>query len=240
MNHSNTSIRLCEEILNEKTCHDLCRKYKFIKRSSRKLEGYEFIKAMIIPSEGLSTDSLQGICKRMHDFNPQANLTAQALCKRINQVAAPVLMKAIFIEILSYMHSKEIERNPLLSKALGDFNRILVEDSTVCALNEKLQEHFKGANRGGTGAKSQIKIDFIYNLMTSTMVDSEIYQGNEPDQGIAGRILQHIQPRDLVLRDLGYAVLKSFQAITDKGAYFLSRLQPNVKVYCKRQMSPSC
>src|SRR5258708_654534 len=193
MNNSNAIMHFCEEILNEKTCYALARKHKFIERSTSKLRGYEFIKTMIIPSEGLSTDSLHGLCKRIREFNPEANLSAQALCKRINDVSSKEFMQNVFAVILNYMHSKIIDGCPKLNKTLAYFKSVLIEDSTVAKLNKKLQEKFEGTNRGGTGAKSQVKIDLIYNLTKGIMVDAEIYSGKEPDQGLASKIIKYIQ-----------------------------------------------
>jgi hypothetical protein len=234
MNHSNAIVHFCEEVLNEKTCHILARKYKFIERSTSKLKGHEFIKAMIIPSKGLSTDSLQGICKRIKGFNSAADLSAQALCERINDVSSKELMKNVLATILCYMHTKIIDNCPKLDKILGHFTSILLEDSTVAKLNKKLQEEFIGTNRGGTGAKSQVKIDLIYNLTKGTLVDTQIYSGKVPDQGLASRIIKYVQVGDLVIRDLGYFVLKSLKAIAELGAYFLSRFLSNIKVYLKK------
>jgi len=234
MNHSATIVHFCDELLNEKTCYALARKYKFIERSTSKLKGYEFIQAMILPSKGLSTDSLQGISKRIREINPEADLSSQALCERINDRSSKELLKNVFAIILRYMHAKTIDCCPKLNKSLGHFNNILLEDSTVAKLNEKLQDKFVGTNRGGTGAKSQIKIDLIYNLMKGVIVDAQIYSGSEPDQGLANRIIKYVQAGDLVIRDLGYFVLKSFKLIAELGAYFLSRFLPNVKIYINK------
>ncbi len=134
MNHSNDIIQFCDEILNEKTCYLLARKHKFIQRSTSKLKGYEFIKAMIIPSEGLSTDSLQGLCKRIKEFNPEADLSAQALCERINDANTKEFIKGVYSTILQYVHSKIFDDCPKLNKALNYFKSVLIEDSTSAKL----------------------------------------------------------------------------------------------------------
>jgi len=41
----------------------------------------------------------------------------------------------------------------------------------------------------------------------------------------SGRCLDWIQPGDLLLRDLGYAVIEGWQALLKRGAYFVSRLR---------------
>lgn len=234
MNHSDNILHFSDEILNEKFCYDLAKKHKFIERSTSKLKGYEFVKAMIVPSKGLSTDSLQGLCKRIREFNPEAGLSAQALCERINDVRAKEYMAAILAVILRYCHQKIINKCPKLEKAISYFESVKVEDSTVAKLNERLQKQFEGTSRGGTGPKSQVKIDLIYDLMKGVTIDAKIYRGKEPDQSLANRIIQFIKKDDLVLRDLGYFVLHSLKKIQEVGAYFLSRFQPNVKVFLKK------
>lgn len=236
MNHSNDIIQIVDQTLNDKKCHELCRKNKFIKRSSSKLKGHEFIKTMILPSEGLSEDSLKGLCKRIQQFNPEANITAQALCERINDTSSSRLMRAVYEELITCQYSKTIMRCPKLAAALGNFNSVLIEDSTMVTLNEKLRNEYKGTSRGrGIGAKSQVKIDLIYDIMNGLIVDSELYSGKVPDQSLAGKIIKFLNNKDLVIRDLGYFVLKTLKAIADQGAYFLSRLQPNVKIFLKEE-----
>jgi hypothetical protein len=139
-------------------------------------------------------------------------------------------MKGVYGLILSHMHSCVINTFSKF-RALENFNSVLIEDSTVLKLNEKLQEDFQGTNRGGTGAKSQAKIDVIYDLVKGVIVNAEIYNGKDPDQGLASRILPFVKPGDLVIRDLGYFVLKSFYSFIKLEAYFISRLLPHVKIY---------
>ncbi len=142
MNHSHDIVNTFEEILNENKCHDLARHYKFIQRSSSKLKGHEFINIMILPAEGVTTDSLKGLCKRMKEINSEANLSAQALCERINNASSVDLMRGVFAQVLLNAQSKFIQKNLLLTKTLSKFETILIEDSTVCTLNEKLASHY--------------------------------------------------------------------------------------------------
>jgi hypothetical protein len=230
-NHSHKIIEVFDEKFNEKKCHELCRQYNFIQRSSSKLRGDEFIKTMILPSEGLSTDSLQGLCLRMRKFNPEANLTAQALCERINDISSSRLMQGVFTQLLLHAQAYMLKDCPKLAEVFKDFNRVLLEDSTVMELNEQLQNEYEGTNRGGSGSKSQVKIDVIHDIMKGLMVDAKIYNGNENDQTFANRILKYITAGDLIIRDLGYFVLDSLNAIMKANAYFLSRLLPNVHFY---------
>lgn len=230
MNHSEKIVMFFEENFNEKKCLDLSRKHQFIKRASSKLKGYEFIKVMIIPSPGLSLDSLSGLCKRIEEFNPEAKLSPQALCLRINDISSSRLMKSLFVELLQqlkkYLHSCE-----KLKSALTNFNRVLIEDSSCITLNEKLEAIYKGNKRASANIKAQIKIDLIYDLINGSTVDASLFNGNEPDQSLAQRIIRFLQPQDLLIRDLGYFSIVAFKAIADVGSYFLSRLMPRVHFY---------
>lgn len=235
MNHSNAIVQFLEEKFNEKKCYEFCLRHNFIVRSSSKLKGYEFIKTMIIPSEGLSTDSLKGLCKRILHFNPKADLSAQALCKRINDISSGVLMQAIFKEILLQVHEKITQFSKGVMNELSGFYRVLVEDSTVAQLNNKLEARYTGTNRGGKGVKAQIKIDVIHDLKSGSTIDARLFRGNEPDQGLACRILSFLKGGELVIRDLGYFVLKSLKGIADMGSYFLSRVKANTNFFLNRE-----
>lgn len=234
MDHSEAIMQFFDENFNEKKCHDLCRQYKFIQRSSSKLKGDEFIKTMIMPSEGLSIDSLKGLCKRMRKFNPEADLSAQALCERINDPSSSKLMKGILTEILGKIHERITKSCSKLAMGLEGFKRVLLQDSTVFSLNEQLQDIYKGTTRGNNCVKAQVKIDLIHDVGKGLLIDAKLFRGNEPDQSLAGRIVNFTEAGDLVIRDLGYFAIHAFQAIDAKGAYFLSRQKAGVYFYLNK------
>jgi hypothetical protein len=234
MNHSHTIIEFFEENFNEKKCHELCRRHGFIKRSTSKLEGYEFIKTMIMPSEGLSVDSLKGLCKRLQKFNPEADLSAQALCKRINSISSGSLMKGIFSEILVDLHRRLKKSRPRLVQSLNFFNRVLLQDSTLITLNEIFEKIYKGCKRGNNCIKSQFKIDVIHDISNGVLIDASIFNGNDPDQGLSGRIINFIEPGDLIIRDLGYFSCAVLRKIIACSAYFISRLRSCVNFYLNK------
>ncbi len=233
--HSEQIVQIFDEIFNEKKCHELSRKYKFIKRSTSKLKGSEFIKAMVIPSKGSSTDSLKGLCKRILKFNNEAELSSQALCKRINNPASNALMRGVLNELLIKVHEQITCVCPKLAVGLKEFARVLVEDSSIAVLNEKLEQKYKGINRGGCSGKAQVKIDLITDIAKGLLIDAQLFRGNEPDQGNAERILSFIKEGDLIIRDLGYFAIKAFKKIAEANAYFLSRLLSGVHFYLNKE-----
>jgi hypothetical protein len=232
--HSQQILNVFDEFFNEKKCYALCKECRFIKRSSSKLKGAEFIKAMIIPGSELGTSSLKKMCSRIKDFNPEADLSAQALSLRINGIGSVLLMKSVFAELRQYIYARAIERHSMLRGPLAGFTSVKIEDSTCITLHKKLEGKYKGTGRGGS-VMSQIKINVISDFMKGVIVDASLHEGKVPDQALAGNILKHVQEGDLIIRDLGYFCLRIFQEIIGKGGYILSRLQPNVKVYLSKE-----
>lgn len=232
--HFDKIVQFFDEAFNEKKCHELCKKYQFIKRSSSKLNGQEFIKAMIIPSKGSSTDSLKGLCKRLRKFNNELQMSSQALCKRINNPAACALMKGVFNELLIKVHEQITYFCPKLAEGVKGFNRILVQDSSIAVLNEKLEAKYTGTNRGGCSGKAQVKIDLITDISQGLLIDAQLFRGNEPDRSLAERILSIIEKGDLIIRDLGYFTINAFKKIAESSAYFLSRLLPGVLFFLNK------
>ena len=215
-------------IFNEKTCNDLAHEHRFVQRSTSKLKGDEFIKLFTLPCEGLSEDSLDGLCERLQKLNPDANLSSPALAQRINTPYASNMMKACFQKILQYSRLKIQKQYTSLEGALKEFNNVFIQDSTVCALNENLQKFYKGTRKS---CKSQLKIDLIHNFAEGRICDALICSGNVPDQGLSERIIKFIHAGDIVIRDLGYFNLKVFKQIDMNNAFYLSRMLSHVKVF---------
>lgn len=234
MNHSETMVTVIEQILNEKDCYELARKENFIQRSSSKLKGHEFIKALIIPSAGSSVDSLDGLAQRIKKYNSEADLTAQAICDRINTQASVGFLREVFLKILQFSRTGIVNKYPYLAELHKKVNNILLEDSTICTLNAVHQKKYEGTNKNVESSQSQVKIDLIHNFTTGTIIDVEVCSGKQPDQGLSKRILKYIKTGDLVIRDLGYFVLKVLKGIADALAYFLTRVSPNIKVFLNR------
>ena len=228
-------LSVCDNIFNPESCHQLARQSGFIKRSTSKISGHEFVKVLIIPSNGLSEDSLNGLCERMREFNAQANISAPALAQRINSQAAVRFMKGCFERTLKLVREKLERQYCVLRGVLKRFENVYIQDSTIFEINKKLSKHFPGTKRGGkkgdSTCKSQMKIDLIHNFSTGQIADAQIYEGKRPDQALSGKIESLIRKTDLVIRDLGYFKIESLQTIIKLGAYFLSRFPSHVKVY---------
>jgi len=228
-------LSIFDDILNKEDCYQLAKQHQFIQRSSSKIKGHEFVKALVLPSQDSLEDSLNDICERMRNFNPHAYISAPALAQRINQTSSVRFMRAIFEKFLQKTRENLEKGNPCLKGILKIFNNIFIQDSTVFELNKKLTLYFPGTKRGGkkggTTCKSQVKIDLIQNFATGKIEEAQIYEGKRPDQSLSDKIIHNLNPGDLVLRDLGYFKIDVFETIMKTGAFFISRFPSHVKVY---------
>lgn len=185
---------------------------------------------MTLMSMGLIEDaglSLDGLCDILEQINPDASLSSQGLSQRINSGQAVSCLETVLKDALQKNISAPADDN--CGGLLSPFRRVLIEDSTYCSLNERLAEEFKGS--GGSASRSSVKIDLIYEFKNHMIQEVVINSGNVPDQSVAGSILNHIQPGDLILRDMGYFITDILTGIRDREAFYLSRLPKGINIY---------
>ena len=213
-------------IVSPKFCNELAKKSGLVKRSSSQLQGYEFAQALLIPNGFLGSETLNSLAVRMNKINNNCNLSAPALCQRMNSTMAVIFMKACFDKVLTTFVKKDFV-------SLGDlqnfscFKRILIQDSTVIELQHGFSPGFKGYK--GT-SKSNLKIDYIFDYLSEQTVDLSIFSANQADQSLAARINFYLEKGDLVIRDLGYFAVERFKEIEAK-CYHISRLKTDVNIY---------
>jgi DDE family transposase len=204
-----------EIIISQNFCYDLAKRVGFIQRSTSQLKGYEFAQAMMIPNGFLETETLNSLAIRMQKVNKECNLSASALAQRMNTEAAENFMKKCFEKMLKETLQREFSDLSDLPN-LASFNRVLIEDSTVAELHEKLSPHFKGS--GGAGSKAAVKINYIFDYLSEQAVDIQFFPGNKPDQALADQVIPLLEKDDLLIRDLGYYSLERIKDIEKKKA----------------------
>jgi len=117
------------------------------------------------------------------------------------------------------------------SAMLTPFNRLVVQDSSCIKLPRCLWTLYEGSH-SKTGKKTaSARIQLTADLKKDEVLALELKGYRDNDQSYSDAVCEMLQAKDLVLRDQGYFVLDVFEQITKTGAYFLSRLKPNVNVY---------
>jgi hypothetical protein len=154
-------------------------------------------------------------------------LSKQSLWGRINLGAV-----AFFRHVLAMVIGQRVQGSGRpVPKALTFFNRVLIQDSTTLKLIAKLAALFPGSHNQCGNKNGQLKIQAIYELLTQRFISFSLSGFTRNDQAAASDVLSVVQAGDLILRDLGYFVAKSFECIANAGAFFLSRLRLDVKIY---------
>ena len=110
------------------------------------------------------------------------------------------------------------------------FGRVLLQDSSVVQLPQRFQAEFGGVGNQH-GRSCQARLQVVYDLLTERFVSFAITPYRVNDLKAAPALLAELRPADLVLRDMGYFVLATLQAIAAAKAFFLSRLPPGVGVF---------
>lgn len=163
-------------------------------------------------------------------LNPQIRISNQALSKYFHKESSRDLIKEIFEYILQHHQKTSIlDISEVNIDSLKKYNKILIQDSTVCKLNDKLKDKYKGT--GGSGSQSSVKIDLIYEFKACKILQVNILSGNQPDYNSAETIFKVAEKGDLILRDLGYFKIDQLRKFNKNEIYFISRLVSTVKVY---------
>lgn len=221
-------------IFYDEKLKDIAKKTNFVQRSSSRIQGNEFVQAMVMASIDPKSTPLSGISDNLRTINSESKMTISALRQRINNPNTQAFLEEVYrYTIESKLKLLSAELNTSQDKfnrgALQHFSKVLIHDSSCCALNECLKEHFEGS--GGLASKSLVKIDLIYDLKSNIAEEVILTDVREPDQALSKRILKHITPNTLNIQDLGYFEVESFCGIEDRQGYYLSRLLNSVLVF---------
>jgi hypothetical protein len=204
------------------------RQCRFLKRKPRKITPLLFIQAaVLLVSQRAVTLSrwaaLLGVLG-------STSVARQSLWERINTQAVELVQ-----HVLGSVLGRRLQgggRN--VPEVLKSFGRVFIQDSTTIKLAAKLAAVFSGATNHHGTRNGLLKIQAVYELVSQRFVHFGLSGFTRNDQAAAYDILTRLKPGELVLRDLGYFVIGSFQKIVDQGAFFLSRFRLDTKVYDPR------
>lgn len=224
-------------ILNSPTrLEKLARRTGWLQRQSKKLEPIFFVQGILhAVSQGNASFRLlaQSIGLRLSgntqidsgldgktDGQPCGTISKNALWERVTDPAVE-LFKGILQQLIQE-NSKQVS-NANQIPALPGVNRIIAADSALLKMHKSLVAHFpatKNQNeQGGAGVRFQAAVD----LITGVVIHFELTRYLRNDQSAACDMIRFIKRGDLILRDLGYFVIQSFNDITAAGAHYLSR-----------------
>jgi hypothetical protein len=200
----------------------LARQTGFLKRLPRKIPIPSFALAFVaLAAETvLSLERIAAVIS----LTAQTPYTKQALHQRLGRPLQDFLVgiaAALFDQLgLSIKNEGWFRR----------FRRVLLNDSTVQTLPKHLAKLFPGP-ANGKHRYAALKIQFVCDLLTNQTLQLSLSGFTRNDQAAAPDILPILRPGDLVLRDLGYFVLKVLDQISLRYAFFLSRYRHGTNLY---------
>lgn len=191
----------------------------FIERF-RKLNGSDYLIILLynVAKEIVSYNTMASTFSE----NIDKSVFKQALHKAMSKAAFIVFINRILNELLQ--SKLGIANNNLKSK----FKRIIIADSTIIKLPQRLFEYYSGVRNQTTqvaNARVQLAIDVVSNVFSLFSIDS--YSVN--DLSAAHRL--PINTGDLIIRDRGYCCLSEMKRITACGADFIYRYHHSFKYY---------
>ncbi len=156
------------------------------------------------------------------------SVSAQALSDRLKNKKTVKFFKKSYQFLLKQKCETHILKTGY-GKFLTMFKGIKIGDSSQIELSKKLAKHFKGS--GGAASKSALKLNVLFDLSTNTTVNVDIKPGSYSDSKLGLSDIQYLKKGELLIRDLGYFMIDSLKKVSDMGAYYLSRLKKDVKIF---------
>jgi IS4 transposase len=202
----------------------------FVRRRPRKLSLEAFLQSILLalyqPSHSFQSWAAQLSALQSELFSKQA------LHRRCGNGLVNFLELLLATVLGSFMR----RNGP--TELFERFGRVLLQDSTALALHPSLAKHFPACGNQHQTKLASLKIQAIFELCSQSWVHFELGSLTDNDQKASALILSHLQPGDLVIRDLGYAVLRVWRQIAQRGAYFLSRWRSDFALFDPQTQQP--
>ena len=196
------------------------------KRQSRKITPVNLVLALV----AMASQGAWSLAKEAERIGFLADLIISKQSIRKCVMKASGFMSLVLEKLL------QLKVYAPLGQALPDclkvFARVIIVDSTAIALPSALAPFFPGAHNPNPSAppSSQLKIQAYYDLLKERFVHFSLSSFRKNDQAASPDILSLCQKNDLILRDLGYFVLKVFSQLNERGCSFVSRFKLNTSL----------
>lgn len=204
-------------------CQKLARQSGFLLRSPRKIPILDLVLALaaLAAESALSLERIAAVV----GLAARTTYSKQAFHKRLR----PHLE-----QFLAQVAATLFGQFALPLKNLGclsSFGRVLLHDSTVEPLPQKLASAFPGPRNGRRRSYASLKIQFICDLLSSQVLHLSLSGFTRNDQCASPDLLPLLKAGDLIIRDLGYFVLNVLEQISLAHAFFLSRYRHGVSLF---------
>ncbi|MDH8001266.1 IS4 family transposase [Bacillus cereus] len=205
----------------------LAREIGFVQRKS-KYRAQDLVALCVWLSENIANTSLTQLCSRL-ETNTGISMSPEGLNQRFNPQAVQLLQQIL----ASLLHHQFCLSSQIPTSYINYFHRIRILDSTHFQIPDKFAPTYQGS--GGSGQNAGVKIQLEYDLLSGQFLHVHVGAGKHNDKTYGSTCLTSLQPNDVCIRDLGYFDLNDLHTIDECGAYFISRLKLNTRIYQKNE-----
>lgn len=217
---SSLPCRNTVDFLNDsETIDQLAKASGFLSRKPRKVTPSAFIKAVVLAGANDSV-SFKSIAWQAAQLDGEP-CSRQNLHRRCDEEAV-----AFFQDVTAHVLQ---QRCPLPSQA-GIFKRVIIGDGSILHFADAMAKDFPAVS-STVHDKAMLRLQFAYDYLSGETLYARLDPYSRTDASVAGDLLEHIRPGDLVLRDLGYYKAAWFQKMDALGAFYISRLKSEVVVF---------
>lgn len=220
-----------EQKLNKIPLDKLSKESEFSKRKAKKITAKDFLMGFFLMAHSRENNSYQSWAIKI-GWLIKDRVSKQALWKKMRQTQITFLKKVLSSIMKDSLGVKSNDRH---NEKLEMFKNIIVEDGTNIQLDDKLYKEYPGNGYKKNNNKTAIlKIQAAYNITRRKFIRLDITSFRDNDQGYSPKIVQILKRGDLIIRDLGYFVLKVFQKLNKEGIFFISRMRKRVNVFTRK------
>jgi len=220
------AVALLSQFFSVETIEQTARRTGFVKRVS-KISGKLFLALITFGMWNNPKTPLAQLAAKVPELAGPVGVSPEAIHQRMNRRAVAFLQDLL---------RQALAQVPTLAAPSGSeaelfqaFTKVYLADSTGFGLPASLAPQFPGA--GGSGAPAGAKLQAVWDYKNSVFGHLALTPWTVPDNKYIDQVVALAQAGVLFLFDLGYFKLAAFARIVQQGAYFLSRLNHQTRLF---------
>lgn len=192
---------------------------KFMKRKPKKIDPCEYLTIMCILAVSDSPSFNNIAAKLSSSYNISAS--KQAFSKRTKVECVEFFKSVLALIITTKLRKTAVNK----TKLLKDYQRVIVQDSTIIRLPLHLFKTFSGVGNQEVSV-CNARIQGVFDLLSETFIEFSIDSYSKNDLVAAPQL--ELFKNDLVLRDRGYFIYDEMQRHIDAGAHCIYRYKTGI------------
>lgn len=212
--HNSNTFSILESILTKQELERISLKIGVIARSPKKIEINKLVNIILVETQKGSPSFNDIASKYQAAYNE--NPSKQAVNKKFTTETVELFKKLLEISI-----SQKIKT--IKSKVIN-FNRIIIQDSTIIRLPDRLYELFGGVSNQ-SAKLCNVRIQCVYDIVSGKFLKFTIDPYRKNDVSVADDT--KVKKNDLLIRDRGYFKVNEFSMHEKNGSYCIYRYKFN-------------